>query len=1045
MKLQQFCVGIFLALTMHVFAQHNYGEALQKSLLFYETQQSGVLPDWNRISWRGDSGINDGKDVGLDLTGGWHDAGDHIKFGFPMAFSVTALNWGYLEYKDGYDNTNQTEIFKRNIKWVTDYFIKCHPSPNEFYVQISEKGQDHNFWMPAEMVDVHPMYGERKAHKLTPSNPGTEVSCETAAALASASMVFKDSDPAYSATLLRHAEELFEFGDKNRGSYHTDGGTPVGPTYPAGPYEDEVVWGALWLYQATGDQKYLDKAEAEYAQPDFLWSLVWDDKTYGNMVLLAILTGKDQYIADSERHLDFWQPGGGIDYSPGGQAHLFQWGSLRHSMNAALTALIYSDNVATSKKQQYHDFAVNQVKYALGDNPLNRSFVTGYGNNPPTKIHHRGQHSSWRRSESIPAESRHTLWGALIGGPNSADDGYDEDRSDFQENEVATDYNACYQGVLARMVMEFGGTPLANFPQPEAPGAEFMNEVKINSTSSKFTEVAIWLNNRSAWPARVPNTLTARYFIDISEGIAAGLSPSDYQITARGAGSAVSQLQAWDASTNIYYVEVEVDQDQMPFPGGQGEYRSEIQMRVGIPNTADESAWDASNDFSRTGITNSLKIVDNVPIYADGVLVGGKEPNGGDTPTASFTATPTSGIAPFEVTFDASASSDPNGDALTYSWDFGNGTTSTLKKPTATYTAIGSYTVTLTVSDGTNTSSPATKAITVTDGSPIAAFTTDVESGVAPLAVNFDASSSVNPKGGALTYEWSFGNGETATGATASTTYNDPNSYVVTLTVTNADGESDSVTKTITATDGNISCGFGAPISTPLASISKQFNNIFVLGNGGPNLDNVSNFTINWDLANNGLYQFSMLTNNGVPSWWNDLKPKVTQNFNSSEPAVTIANSGFPNLDGSYWATINDGNFVLVSQTGGFTIYFSASSQEPNCNASIASKSINALGTSKVITTQAKQSAFKVGVYPNPASNLVTVTINNGNSLKQLQSVNQTILRLIDVTGQVVKTKEVTGTLRTQISVDALAKGLYILEVKDTSSGVITNKKLIVK
>ena len=987
MKLKHFFVGLFLTISAQVFSQFNYGEALQKSLLFYETQQSGEIPDWNRISWRSDSGINDGKDVGLDLTGGWNDAGDHIKFGFPMAFSVTALNWGFLEYKDGYDSANQTEIFKRNIKWVTDYFIKCHPSPNVFYSQVSEKGQDHNYWMPAEMVDVHPMYGVRKAHKLTTANPGTEITCETAAALASASIIFKDSDPSYSATLLSHAKELYEFGDKNRGSYHTDGGTPVGPTYPAGPYEDELVWGALWLYKATGEQKYLDKAEAEYTQPDFLWSLVWDDKSYGNMVLLAILTGKDKYKVDSERHLDFWQNGGGINYSPGGQAHLFRWGSLRHSMNAAFTALVYSDNVTTSKKQKYHDFAVTQLKYALGDNPINRSYVTGYGNNPPTMVHHRGQHSSWRRSEAIPAASRHTLWGALIGGPDSPDDAYLEDRSDFVENEVATDYNACYQGVLARAIMEFGGTPLANFPQPETPGAEFMNEVKINSTSSKFTEVAIWLNNRSAWPARVPSKLTARYFINISEGVAAGLSASDYQITARGAGKVNGGLQAWDATSNIYFVEVEVDQNKMPFPGGQGEYRSEIQMRVGIPTSADASAWDPSNDFSRTGITNSLKIVENVPIYADGKLAGGKEPNGGDTPSASFTATPESGIAPFEVEFDASASSDPNGDNLTYAWSFGNGETSTLKKPKVTYTTVDSYVVTLTVSDGTNTSSPVTKTIEATDGSPTAAFTSNVNGGIAPLAVSFDASSSTNPKGGAFTYSWDFGNGQTGTGVTASATYNDPNDYTVTLTVTNADGESDSATKIITATDGDVSCGFGAPTSSSLPTINEQFTNIFVLGTGGPDLSNVTNFTINWNLANNGLYQFSMNTNNGTPSWWNDFLPKVTQNFNTSQPELTITGSGFTNLDGSYWATVDAGNFVLVSKTKGFTLYFSTSSTAPNCG-NVASKSINTIAkkascafgapTSTALPSISSQfnNIFVLGTGDPDLSNVSNFTIN---------------------------------------------------------------------
>ncbi len=1005
----------------NLMAQFNYGEALQKSLLFYETQQSGILPDWNRVSWRSDAGINDGKDVGLDLTGGWHDAGDHVKFGFPMAFSITALNWGFLEYKEGYDLANQTEIYKRNIKWVTDYFIRCHPSANEFYAQVADsKSQDHNFWMSPEMVDVHPQYGQRKSYKLSPSAPGTEVACETAAALASASIIFKESDPAYSATLLVHAKELYEFGDQHRGRYNEDGGIPATGTYSSGGFQDELTWGALWLYKATGDQKYLDKAEAEYTQPDFLWSLVWDDKSYGNMVLLSIITGKDNYKADAERHLDFWQQGGGINYSPGGQAHLTQWGSLRHSMNASLTALIYSDNVATPKKNQYHDFAVAQVNYALGNNPNNRSLVTGFGVNPPTKPHHRGQHASWTRSSSNPVESRHTLWGALMGGPSAPDDAFVEDRDDFQANEVATDYNACYQGVLARMVMEFGGTPLANFPQPETPGLEFINEVKINNDQSRFTEVAIWLNNRSAWPARVPGKMTARYFVDISEGIAAGFTANDYTLTARGAGQAIGGLQLWDAASNIYFAEVEVDQDRMPFPGGQGEYRSEIQLRVALPNNAPETAWDATNDFSYTGLNNNLKISEYVPIYVDGKLAGGNEPNGGEIPTASFMATPESGVAPLEVSFDASASSDPNGDLLSYNWKFGNGETSSVVTPKITYTQIGSYLVTLTVSDGENISAEVSKTITVTDsniapvanftatpttgiapvtisfdattssdengdsltytwdfgdgtsgagvtidheyvnigeyittltvsdgsktgtktttinvtdGSPVASFTATPDAGVVPLEVSFDASASSDPSGGNLSYNWDLGNGNVANTVTTSATYTEIGKVTVTLTVTNAEGKTSATSKTIDVTDGTVGdCAFGTPISDPLPTINSAFENIFVLGAGGPNLDNVTNFTINWDIANNGLYQFSMNTSDGNPSYWNDFLPKVSQNFNTAQPEITITNSGFTGLDGSYWVTVDQGNFVLVSKTEGFTIYFSTTSTVPDCD-----------------------------------------------------------------------------------------------------------------
>ncbi len=918
--------------------QFNYGEALQKSILFYETQQSGRLPDWNRISWRGDAGVTDGQDVGLDLTGGWFDAGDHIKFGFPMAFSVSALNWGYLEYKDGYETVNQSAHFKRNIKWVTDYFLKCHVAPNEFYGQISAKNPDHNFWMPAEMVDVHPQYGVRTSHKIDAQHPGTELACETAAALASASLVFKDSDPNYSATLLQHAKELYAFGDTYRGKYNEEGGIPATGTYSSGGYEDELAWGAVWLYKATGEQQYLEKAEAEYKAPDFKWSLVWDDKSYGAMVLLAELTGKQIYKDDAERHLDFWlDNGNGINYSPGGQAHLTEWGSLRHSMNAALTAFIYSDKVDTSRAQEFRDFAVAQVNYALGDNPNNRSLVTGIGENPPTKPHHRGQHSSWLRSEDDPVDSRHTLIGALIGGPLKNDDVFVENRSDFQANEVACDYNACYQGVLARMVMSFGGTALANYPQPEVAGQEFLTEARLNSTGAKYSEPALWLNNRTGWPARVPETLRARYFIDISEGIAAGLTAGDYEITGRGDGQAIGGLQVWDEANNIYYVEVEVDADRMPFPGGRGEYRTEVQMRVGIPNDMPESAWDPTNDFSYQGLNNTLKEMENIPIYANGILVGGNEPDGSGNrkPIAVLETDTISGIAPLEVAFDASASSDPEGSVLEYSWDFGNGQTATSVAPSITYNDVGTYTVTLTVNDGERNSEAVTTTVTVTDSMPVAAFTASTVSGVIPLTVDFDATTSVDPTGGALTYSWDLGNGQTASTVTTSATYVDLGTVTVTLTVTNAAGETDTTSQTIRVTEEQEnSCTFGTPTAVALPSINDRFDNAYILGDGGPDLSRIREFSINWDLNTNGLHTFAVgLTE---APWYVDLEANLTYNFSASNPEIIVSGTGTLGLDGAYWVTLDEGNFVMVSKTEGYTLYFTDANTAPECNIDVS-------------------------------------------------------------------------------------------------------------
>ena len=102
-----------------------YGEALQKSIYFYEAQEAGPKPSWNRVPWRGDSVPDDGADVGLDLRGGWFDAGDHVKFGFPMAASTSLLAWGLVDYRDAYAQSGQLTHMLNNLRFVNDYFINA--------------------------------------------------------------------------------------------------------------------------------------------------------------------------------------------------------------------------------------------------------------------------------------------------------------------------------------------------------------------------------------------------------------------------------------------------------------------------------------------------------------------------------------------------------------------------------------------------------------------------------------------------------------------------------------------------------------------------------------------------------------------------------------------------------------------------------------------------------------------------------------------------------------------------------------------------------
>ena len=119
-------------------AAYNYNEVLQKSILFYEAQRSGKLPENNRIAWRGDSALGDKGNGGEDLTGGWYDAGDFVKFGFPMAFSTTLLSWGIIEFPESYSSSGQMQNVLNSIKWPLDYFIKAHVNADEFYGQVNK-------------------------------------------------------------------------------------------------------------------------------------------------------------------------------------------------------------------------------------------------------------------------------------------------------------------------------------------------------------------------------------------------------------------------------------------------------------------------------------------------------------------------------------------------------------------------------------------------------------------------------------------------------------------------------------------------------------------------------------------------------------------------------------------------------------------------------------------------------------------------------------------------------------------------------------------
>lgn len=174
----------------------------------------------------------------------------------------------------------------------------------------------------------------------------------------------------------------------------------------------------------------------------------------------------------------------------------------------------------------------------------------------------------------------------------------------------------------------------------------------------------------------------------------------------------------------------------------------------------------------------------------------------GSTPlTASATASPTTGNAPLAVTFTGSAT---GGTApYTYSWTFGDGSTSTSQNPSHTYSSAGSYTATLTVTDASSPAKTATSQVAVNVsaiGNPLAASASGLPtSGQIPLAVNFTGTATGGTP--AYHYSWNFGDGSaTSTAQNPSHTYSTVGTYTATLTVTDSASPANTATSTVSVT-----------------------------------------------------------------------------------------------------------------------------------------------------------------------------------------------------------------------------------------------------
>ncbi|KAL0016640.1 hypothetical protein SO802_003709 [Lithocarpus litseifolius] len=463
---------LFEGLLVAVNGNINYKDALTKSLIFLEAQRSGKLPPNSRLSWRGDSALTDGKEENVDLVGGYYDAGDNVKYGLPMAFTVTTLAWAAIAYKSELQANGEMENVHSAIRWGTDYFIKASSRKKRLYVQVGDPVQDHQCWIRPENMKT-----PRTVLKIDENTPGTEIAAETAAAMAASSIVLRGKDRVYARRLLNKAKLLFELARTHKGSF--DGECPFYCSYSG--YNDELLWAATWLFLATKRPVYLKYIQEESISA-YVSEFSWDLKYAGAQILLTeLFLQGEKSLETFKKQADSFicsvlpdSPYHQIYISPGGLVHLRDGANAQYVTGTALLLSVYSDTLAkynekvTCGDKQFDSarlmaFAKQQMDYLLGKNPKGRSYMVGFGPNPPVQAHHRGasvpkispdtvvncamSFTYWFTKDS---PNPNELTGAIVGGPDRYDN-FNDKRWDSSKTEPCTYVNSLAVGPLAKL------------------------------------------------------------------------------------------------------------------------------------------------------------------------------------------------------------------------------------------------------------------------------------------------------------------------------------------------------------------------------------------------------------------------------------------------------------------------------------------------------------------------------------------------------------------------------------------------------------------
>lgn len=393
-----------------------------------------ITTDWNDLNSNGGT---------QDVTGGWYDAGDHGKYVVNGGISVWLMQNQYeravkndteAAYADGTmnipENANNYPDLLDEARWEIEWLLKMIVQDGEYENMAYHKVHDIK-WTALGLAPAD----DKEERIIKP--PTTAATLNLAAVCAQASRLWKEYDPVFAEKCLDAAEDAYEAAEEHSDMYAPLDQSIGGGAYGDNDVSDEFYWAACELFRTTGDDDYLSdmnksewylniptaltKGETNGVIGSFDWgntavlgslTLVLDkDCIKGDSSKLesAVTESADTYIS-LEQEQGYGQPYGQSKLSYEDDTVGYVWGS---NSFIADNAIVIAAAYELTEDDKYMNGVISAVDYLLGRNPMDYSYVTGYGAHAVENPHHR----YWcaQSVEGFPSAPA----GVLVGGPNS--------------------------------------------------------------------------------------------------------------------------------------------------------------------------------------------------------------------------------------------------------------------------------------------------------------------------------------------------------------------------------------------------------------------------------------------------------------------------------------------------------------------------------------------------------------------------------------------------------------------------------------------------